>query len=435
MKEDFLHYLWKYRRFVPDDLKTSDGQPLEILNLGEHNLDAGPDFFNARIRIGTTLWAGNVEIHIRASDWDAHQHGKDPAYKNVVLHVVYQEDKLITRPNGAPIPCLVLKNRIPAGVLTRYHLLQASGNWIACKNHLVDVREIDWKNWLDRLMVERLEKRTESLSALLKEAGNNWEELLYRRMAYSFGLTVNAPPFELLARSLPLKIIGKHRNVLFQLEALLFGQAGLLPDRPLDGYTRELKREYDFLKHKYQLRPMERSHWKFLRMRPANFPTVRIAQFASLLHHRIHLMNDVLEEGSLDEIEKAWCTPLSPYWKDHYIFDKQSVEQSKTIGKTLVHSLALNTIVPFLFLYGKRKQLTMQCERAIRLLEEVPPEMNSILEQWRIIGKRAVNASESQAMLHLKRNYCDRYRCLECAIGNAVLQKGTKTSIEKGELQ
>ncbi len=422
MKESFLHFLWRWRRFDAQNLLSTEGQPIEILHPGEHNDHAGPDFFNARLRIGDTIWAGNVEIHLRASEWLAHRHSDDRAYDNVVLHVVLEEDQPIRRANGERIACLALQGRIPPKILENYQRLEHEQAWIPCENFFPKTPDIVRLNWLDRVLVERLEQKTAAVAEMLAATNNHWEEAFYRILARNFGLKVNAEPFEALARSLPLITLAKHKSSLTQVEALLFGQAGMLADTMADPYPTELQREYRHLAHKYQLAPLAASQWKFLRLRPANFPTVRIAQFAALVHQSAHLFSKILEANTLRELENLFDVHLGGYWLDHFQFDKPSVRRTKSLGRDFVHLLVINTIVPFLFFYGKQKDLDEYPKRAIRLLEELPPEANAIVDGWAALHTPARNAYQTQALIHLKTRYCDAKRCLECGVGNAILK-------------
>jgi hypothetical protein len=422
MRETLLHFLWRTRRFDARDLLTTDGQSVEILYPGEHNSHAGPDFFNARIRLNDTLWAGNIEMHLKSSEWMAHRHDSDPAYDNVILHVVLQEDQPIRRPTGEIIPCLALRNRIPPNLLSVYYRLELEQSWIPCQPFLDQVPTVIRVNWLDRLLVERLERKTEAVQTALLATQNHWEEALYRCLAHNFGLKVNAEPFEMLARSLPLLTISKHKNNLFQIEALLFGQAGLFKRSYSEDYPNALAKEYRHLARKYRLDPLEESQWKFLRLRPANFPTIRLAQFAALLHHSEHLFSQVLETKSVQEIQDLFNVAPGPYWDTHFQFDRVSTSHPKPPGRAFILSLIINTIVPFLFQYGKAKYLPMYQEKALLILETLPPESNAVLTSWIAAGLKPWNAAQSQALLQLKGCYCDAKRCLECAIGGAVLR-------------
>jgi len=423
MHESFLHFLWRWRRFDVHSLLSTEGQPIEILHPGEHNSHAGPDFFNARLRIGDTTWAGNVEIHLRASEWLAHHHNDDRAYDNVVLHVVLEEDQPMRRANGERIACLELRHRIPPKIWEAYQRLEHERAWIPCESFFPKTPEVVRLNWLDRVLVERLEQKTAAVAEMLTATSNHWEEAFYRVLARNFGLKVNAEPFEALARSLPLLTLAKHKSSLTQVEALLFGQAGMLDETFADARPLELQREYRHLAHKYGLVPLAASQWKFLRLRPANFPTVRIAQFAALVHQSAHLFSKILEANTLRELENLFDVQPGEYWRDRFQFDKPSVRRAKPLGRDFVHLLVINTVVPFLFFYGKEKGRDELQKRAVRLLEELPPESNTITEGWAaLLGPPARNAYQTQALLHLKTRYCDAKRCLECGVGNAILK-------------
>ncbi len=421
MQEDFLHYLWRLKRFDLTDLRTTQGEPIEIRETGQLNIHAGPDFTDARIRIGDTLWAGNVEMHLQASDWRRHGHQQDKAYDNVILHVVLEEDEPVLRSNGNRLPCLELKKRVPRGLSGIYSRLMRSEYWIPCQPQFPETAELTRQLWLDRLLVERLEEKTAAIRRSLQQHNADWDAAFYHWLARGFGMRVNADPFERLARSLPLKLMLKHRDRLFQLEALLFGQAGLLKEDWQDGYPRRLRKEYAHLADLYGLAPMEGVAWKFLRLRPANFPTVRIAQLATLLHQSGHLFSKMLAAQNVREIENMFEVRLSNYWKTHYVFDKVSTPQPKTLGRDAVHLLIINTIAPFLFLYGAERREERYQDRALQLLEEVPAEKNHIVRRWEELGVKPESAYQSQALLQLKKHYCDEHRCLQCAIGHAIL--------------
>ncbi|MBK9338962.1 MAG: DUF2851 family protein [Lewinellaceae bacterium] len=422
MREDFLYFLWRWRRFDARDLRTTDGQAIEILHPGELNAHAGPDFFNARVRIDGTLWAGNVEMHLNASDWLVHRHDTDPAYDNVVLHVVLEEDRPVQRPDGTRLPCLELHRRIPPSLLDKYLRLEHERAWIPCERAYLTIPEIVRINWLDRLLVERLEQKTVAAAQTVTSTGQHWEEAFYRQLARSFGLKINVEPFEALARALPLRLLAKHQNSLFQMEALLFGQAGLLEEALEEEYPRALAKEYRFLRHKYDLTPLSAGHWKFFRLRPAGFPTVRLAQLAALLHRSTLLFSSVLAARNLGEVENLFEAEVSDYWRTHFRFGKTSAPRSKPLGREFVHLLLINTVTPFLFHYGRAKGMPEQQDRALQLLEGLPPESNTVVGGWAALSQTAQNAAQSQALLHLKTHYCDAKRCLECAVGTAILR-------------
>ncbi len=423
MREDFLHFLWRWRRFDVQDLQTTDGQSLEVVHPGEPNTHAGPDFFNARIRIGDTLWAGNVEMHLRASEWLAHGHDTDRAYDNVVLHVVLDEDEPVLRPDGQRLPCLALRSRIPTGLLEQYHRLMHACEWVPCARHLSDVSAIVKVNWLDRLLVERLQEKTNAVARRVAEADGQWEEAFYRQLAHGFGLKINAETFEALARITPLSLLARHGDNRLQLEALLFGQAGLLEDTPTDDeYAQALAREYQFLRHKYQLRPLAVSQWKFFRLRPTSFPTVRIAQLAALLHRTPRPFAAVLAASEAGDVEQLFDVEAGPYWRTHYRFGKTSPARSKPLSQHFVHLLLINTVAPFLFHFGQSRAISEHQDQALRLLDTLPPEGNAVLERWTALGLKPQNAAQAQALLHLKTRYCQAQRCLTCAIGTALLR-------------
>lgn len=422
MRESFLHFLWRTRRFDAQNLLTTQNQALEILTVGEHNSNAGPDFFNARIRIAETLWAGNIEMHLKSSEWIAHGHSADPAYDNVVLHVVLEEDVLIYHGSGELIPCLTLNGRIPAQLLEHYERLEQDQAWIPCEHFFQNVPGIVRLNWLDRLMVERSEQKTTAIDSVLQATNNHWEEAFYIVLARNFGLKVNVEPFEALARSLPLVTLAKHKSNFLQIEALVLGQAGFLSGPFKEEWPTVLSREYKHLSKKYGLESLAVSQWKFLRLRPANFPTVRLAQFAGLIFNSVHLFSKVLEAKNLREFENLFECQTSSYWSNHFQLDKPTVKVDKPLGKDFIHLLVINAFVPFLFHYGKTKGIEAYQKLAFRLLEEIPPESNHIINQWMALGVPVKHAFQSQALIHLKTRYCDEKRCLECAIGNAILK-------------
>ncbi len=422
MKEALLHYVWRLQRFDIKDLKTTQGQSIQIQIKGDHNDHAGPDFTNARIKIDDTIWAGNVEMHLKSSDWLAHNHQSDSAYENVILHVVLDEDKIIQRKDGTRIPCLELKKRIPSKLSKLYEKFIHNEYWIPCQHHFYQVKEMTKIFWLDRLLVERLESKTTYIEKLLEQNTNNWEATFYQTLARNFGVKVNMEPFERLAHSLPLSILGKHKSNLFQIEALLFGQSGLLDDELEDDYPRRLQKEFKFLQKKYQLTPIEKISWKFLRMRPANFPTIRIAQFAQLVFQSVHLFSKVLAAQNVKEIENMFDLKLSNYWQTHYVFDKESVKRKKSLGKNAIHLFVINSIAPIIFLYGKMKDNDEYKEKAFQLLEEVPAEKNNTITKWNELGMTPESAYQSQALLQLKNEYCTKKRCLSCAVGNGILK-------------
>ena len=421
MTEDFLQYIWQHRLYLPEGNCTVEGDPVEPLQPGQANTHAGPDFTDARVRIGDTLWAGCVEIHLRSSDWERHGHHTDPAYNNVVLHVVYQHDANAYNARRQKIP--VMELHFDARYFDNYNRLVDSKARIACHDEPCKLDEFSFVSWTERLAVERIEQKSEAIMQSNVSTGNHWEETLYQRLARNFGFSLNALPFESLAKSIPLNILLKHKDHLQQIEALLFGQAGMLPDEQIaDTYYTELQKEYRYLQKKYNLEPIDRFLWKFLRLRPINFPTLRIAQFAALIHRNEHLFSQIMEAKSVDIFENLFDLQASAYWDTHYTFGKESPIRKKTFGKSSIHTVLINTVAPFLFVYGKTRGKDDYCTRAVALLESLPPEKNSITARWEKLGVRNPDAFTSQALLQLDNEYCRPKRCLSCAIGNKIVR-------------
>ena len=420
--EDFLHYIWTYKLFNTKELKTVQNENITIIKSGQHNTDAGPDFFNAQIKLDNTLWAGNVEIHINSSDWVKHHHETDKAYNNVILHVVYHHDIEIKNANGNTIPTLELKNLIDLKLILNYEQLISSKNWIPCSNQINTVDEFVINNWLERLVFERLERKSIEIEATLIKNKNDWEETFYQVLFKYFGLKVNAEPFLLLAKNTSLKIIEKHKTF-FSVEALLFGQAGFLEEVIEDEYHQRLKKESQFLTSKFNLTPLDKSLWKFLRLHPANFPTLRIAQLANLLTKEPRLFSKILSTNSVQELHKLFELTASKYWDNHYQF---GVVQSKSIekrtGKLMIDSLIINVIVPILFVYATTTQDEELKNKALQFLEQLSSEKNTILLNFEKLGVKSKNALQSQALIELKTNYCSQKKCLTCSIGNNLIK-------------
>jgi Protein of unknown function (DUF2851) len=439
LTEDLLHYLWKFRLFNNHELKTADGEILEIISTGIHNKHAGPDFENAKIHIGQTLWAGNVEIHLRSSDWSRHQHQYDKAYNNVILHVVYQHDQQILRTDGTEIPVLVVENLIPPTIANNYTQLMQGLNWIPCEKLLVNVDSFHVKNWLSRVLIERLEEKTRLVNARLTEYKGSWDDAFYIIMARNFGFKVNAVPFELLARALPQQILAKHKNNPLQIEALIFGQAGFLNENQAinhlkaaiysnkdikDEYAKKLKREYQFLQKKYKLTSVDKYIWKYMRLRPQNFPTIRLAQFAALIIKSSHLFSKILEIKDVKMIKKLFYDlPVNVYWHTHYRFDAEASGSSTQLGEQSVNNILINTVAVFLFAYGKSTDDVSYINRAMALLENVSAEANQIINRFKQIGIESDKAYASQALLQLKKTYCDEKKCLHCGIGIKLINQ------------
>jgi hypothetical protein len=432
--EAFLHYIWKLNLYDPRQLRTVDGSPLEICYQGWHNHHAGPDFSNARIRIGQTLWAGHVEIHKRSSDWLAHGHQHDAAYNNTILHVVYEYDSPIYRATGEELPTLVLRGRIAPPYLQRYERLLHSRTWIPCQAQLTPSISQNAHLWLDRLALERLQEKIVGIEERLALNQNHWEQTFYQFLARSFGMQQNAAPFEALAQALPLKILAKHKHNLQELEALLLGQAGLLQvAADKDAYLQQRYHDYQFFAKKYQLTPLLASSWKFGRMRPANFPTIRLAQFAVLVHQSSHLFSKIIQEQDVERLQQLFRVELKGYWERHYRLGVSTLPKTKRLGKGSINLILINTVAPFLLAYGRYRGDTDCTERALELLQAVDPEKNTVIEQWRALKLKAKHALDSQALLQLKKHYCDKKRCLDCHFGHKILQQQRTSTTPTGQ--
>jgi len=422
VSEELLYYVWNLKRFDLSNLQTSRGREIQIISGGYRNQDSGPDFLHAKIRIGKELWAGHVEMHVRSSDWLRHNHQSDKAFENVILHVVYDHDKSIDLPNGEELACLELKDRIGRDVLVGYEQLMQSSTWIPCENNIRPISAPARQAWYERILVERLIAKTSRIDAVLEATENDWEEAFYRALFRNFGFRVNADAFEALSISLPRIILMKHKDKLKQIEAILFGQAGLLGERFADDYPEALRKEYEFLQKKYKLTPISSQQFRFMRMRPANFPTIRLAQFAVLTYRTDHLFSKMLAAQSIKEIINMFQTEVSGYWNTHYTFDHISEKKSKKLGKSSIELLIINTIVPFIFHYGRLHHYEDFQERALRFLADLRAESNQVIKKYSELDFAATSAFDSQALLQLKSEYCDKKKCIECAIGISILK-------------
>lgn len=424
MTEAFLHYLWQFQYFDKKELCTADGESIQVMHPGHRNSHAGPDFFSARVRIGDMEWVGSVEIHIQASGWLEHKHNEDKAYENVVLHVVWHNDKPVRRDDGTFLPALELKHRVDDTLVLRFKKLIYNPEDIPCAAQLESVNEITKISMLDRALMQRLENKARIVTALLQRNGSNWEETCYQWLARNFGFKVNADPFQQLARATPYKLLLKHADHLVQVEAMLFGQAGFLETDEPDNYFQLLKREHRLLSHKYQLREkmLKKAQWKFLRLRPANFPTLRIAQLAALLHHRQQFFSILMEADTMKKMTDLFSISQSDYWMKHYHFVKPAKEPVSTIGDTSIESIIINTVAPLLVAYGKSKDELLYVDRAVAILQHVHAESNTIIHQWKRAGLGCKTAFDSQALVELYNNFCLKRRCLECAVGASLVR-------------
>jgi hypothetical protein len=422
MLEDLFHYIWKMKLFDTNNLNSTEGESIEIIHPGVHNLNAGPDFFNAKLKIGSTVWAGNVELHIKSSDWLLHKHQFDPAFQNIILHVVYQNDKQITNATGNPIKTLVLKDHIDIEVINKYRKFKENNALFACEKSISKVPSALVNTYQEKLIISRLEQKAAYIESLLAQNNNNWEQSFYIKLAANFGFKVNQLPFELIARNTPLNIIAKHKENLYQIEALLFGQAGLLEVSFQESHLQLLQNEYSYLKKKYQLTNIDAHLWKFSRMRPVNFPSIRIAQFASLIHQSSHLFSKIIATESPEELIRLFKVTASSFWDTHYTFVNKTPQRKKNIGKSAIENLIINTLVPFIFVYGKHYGNENKCDFALQLLTRLSPEKNSITNIWSALGFAPKDALQSQAFIELKNNYCNEKKCLQCSIGHFVLK-------------
>jgi hypothetical protein len=422
IREDLLYYLWKTKSFDMTNLFTKDGQPIEIIEFGNQNYDSGPDFSNGKVKIGDTIWAGNIEMHVYSSDWERHNHDLDKAYDNVILHVVYEHDREVHTTTEQFIPCLELKNRIAAKIKHNYAKLISNNSWIPCESQLPNVAEHTITFWLQRMVAERLESKTDYLKTILVQTNNDWEETMYIYLMRYMGARVNMDPFESLAKNLPLSIVQKNKDDLHKIEALLYGQAGmLLATHADDAYFEGLKSEFQFLSKKYRLTNIPPVSWKFSKMRPAGFPTVRIAQLAQIFYNTENLFSQILGAQDTKSIKHLFHATPSEYWEHHYRFGTESIYREKQLGGGFIDLIIINVVSPILFLYGKSIADEQYCERAIEHLESLKPEKNKIITNYKDRGVKATSAADSQGLLQLKKAYCDPKLCLSCSIGNKLI--------------
>ncbi|RZJ74195.1 MAG: DUF2851 family protein [Flavobacterium sp.] len=422
--EEFLHFVWQFRLYDVQQLRTVDGKLLKVLNCGFPNKNAGPDFTNAKIVIDETTWVGQVEVHLKTSDWNVHQHQKDNAYDNVILHVVWEHDTEIATKDGAILPTLILKGKVQEHLFDKYESLINSVSAFPCENQLKDIDSFVVNGFLSRVLVERLAQKSEEVFERLAQLNGNWDETFYHFMAKSFGFKVNALPMQLLAQSLPQSLFAKHRDQPLQVEALIFGQAGFLSQSFEDDYLNRLRTEYDFLKKKYGLTGIDLSLWKFLRMRPQNFPTLRLAQFAALVSASNHLFSKVLEVKNVKDLRLLFDNlPVNIFWQTHYHFNKEAEKVGLQLGQSSIDNILINTVSLFLFAYGKYTGQANYQTRAFYLLESIAAENNNIISQYLATGLRVENAYQTQALLQLRKNYCNEKKCLNCGIGLKILKR------------
>ena len=419
MTERLLQYIWQFQYFNKSELQTCAGEKVQVIHPGFINTHQGPDFADAKILIDDTTWAGNVELHLLTSHWHLHGHHTDKNYNNVILHVVWQDDQPGKQLN---IPVIELNHRVSNHLISRYQEWMNRSSFIPCENAIAQVKNLTWQAWLDRLLAERLTRKAEIVFTFLNQTNNSWEDTFWWLLARNFGARVNADAFEQIARSIPLQLLAKHKNNLLQLEALLLGQAGLLKENATEDYAIMLHKEYAFLKNKYKLKPLHIPPM-FLRMRPGNFPGIRLAQLAMLVHHSSHLFSKIKEAINADEIKDWLNVTANDYWHYHYRLDEPSAYKPKNLGRAMINNIIINTMAPILYAYGRYHQQELYKEKALKWLESCEAEKNTITKGYQGLGIKNASAADSQALIELKNEYCSYKRCLECAVGNAIIRE------------
>lgn len=433
--EQLLHYVWKHKLWPLHALTTTDDRLVEVIDPGLYNRrNAGPDFFNAKVRIGSTLWVGNVEIHTNASDWYAHGHDRDSAYDNVVLHVVGNADVNVQNSRGDYLPQMVLE--VPSAVKEHYEELLHTDQYPPCYSIIPNLSRLLVHSWMAVLQTERLEKKTEAIRQRAERAGGSWEDAYFVTLARNYGFGINSDAFEEWAQRVPLSAVGKHRDDLFQIEAMFFGQAGLLnpdamstqhrADALADDYFCRLRNEYQYLAHKFSMEPMDAKMWRFLRLRPQNFPYIRISQLANLYYERRSGLSSLIECKTIEDIQQLLATQVTPYWQTHYTFGAESRHSEKRMSAASLNLIIINTAIPMLFAVGRHRQKEELCDSAFDLLEQLKAENNHIVSTWQECGLEAHSAGDSQALIQLKNEYCDRRDCLRCRFGYEYLSRGER---------
>jgi len=429
MNESFLSYLWTFK-LIKTPLYSTEGEEIVIKRQGFKNEDAGPDFLNAFIKIGHSMWAGNVEIHVRSSDWYKHKHHTNEKYQSVILHVVYEDDLQTDEEKKLNIPCLELKGIFDVFLFLKYESFMNNTHWIPCEKQIKNINHFRFYYFMSRMAIERLESKALKIQEQLQLNKNNLEQTFYEQLARNFGFKTNADAFEMLAKSLPINYLAKQKSNLFQIEALLFGQAGMLNKNFKDAYPKKLQKEYSFLQKKYNLQAIPSQVWKFLRLRPSNFPTIRISQFAMLIYLSSVLLSKIIEAENVDQIRNYFDVSASDYWNTHFNFEKECTATKKQLGAQSTNLIIINTIIPFSFVYGKLMGEDQYCQKALKFMESLDGEQNKIIRQWKKIGVNTKSAFFTQALIHLKSTYCEQKRCLDCQIGHELLkQKENNLSI------
>ena len=420
-----MQYVWQHRLWRSEDMVTNDGRRVRVLDPGLLNTDQGPDFFNAKVEIDGHTWIGNVEMHVRATDWKRHNHHTDKAYDSVILHVVEKDDAPVYRSNGERIPQLVLQLS-PRFNESLDALLNARTE-LPCAASLASMPSLLVTEWVQRLAFERLHGKVERIRSLYDLTRGNWEEVCYVTLARALGFGVNSEAMERLARRTPLRLLHKHSDSLLQVEALLFGQAGMLAAPATDAYTQQLAREYAFLRNKFALEPMEGEAWRVFRMRPPNFPYRRIALLAHYIHGGFNLMHTLLECRDERSLREVFDVELDGYWATHYSLGKASTMTARALGNSSVDIILINTVAPLYYAYGEIAGNALAHSRAIGLLEALRPEHNAVVAAFAAAGLRCDDALTSQALIQLKRDYCEARKCIYCKFGHRLLSQAAHT--------
>lgn len=417
MTERLLQYIWQFQYLNATHLTSIEGDSVQIIHPGTYNTNQGPDFLEGKIKVADTFWAGNIELHVKSSDWNLHKHSDDKNYNNIILHVVWEDDIEL----GLPFPVLELQNRVSNLLLGNYENLMKASTFIPCQNSINQVDKLTLQSWKDRLLAERLQHKAAVIFDHLSKNNNHWEETFWWLLASNFGIKVNSTAFEKIAKSISISILAKHKNQIHQLEALLFGQAGLLENTFADAYPAMLQKEYRFYKAKYKLQPIQAPLF-FLRMRPANFPSIRLAQLAMLINQSVNLFSIIKASASLKEIKNLLNVTANDYWHYHYVFDEKTAFKEKNTGAQMINNILINTIIPIVFAYGLYNKEESYKNKAIAWMEETAAEKNNITIAFAALGIENNNAFDSQALIQLKNEYCNKKRCLECAVGNRLLK-------------
>lgn len=429
--EQLLHYTWKLKLFPLKELRTLDGQLVEVIDPGKLNHDAGPDFMNAKIWIGGTMWAGNVEIHDKSSDWYVHGHDKNSDYDNVILHVAKEIDTEVMKSNGQYVPQLQLD--VPEHVQAHYDELRHTEEYPACYKVIPDLPSLTVHSWMAALQTERLERKTRDICHRVELCNGSWEDAYFMTLARNYGFGINGDAFELWAQNIPLHAVAHHRDDLFQIEAIFMGQAGLLEldavpaccqqEALADGYLARLRNEYRYLAHKFSMKPMDFKMWRFLRLRPQNFPHIRISQLANLYYQQKAGLSQLIECETIDELKMVLSSRVTPYWETHYTFGSASGKNEKRLSPGSVNLLMINTAIPMLFAYGRHVSKEVLCDKAFDFLDQLKAENNHIIRMWQQVGLPVKSSGDSQALIQLKKEYCDKNDCLRCRFGYEYLKR------------